>query len=221
MQPARPTNVAAFTALLLCCTTDALNALHVANVNVTAATPVGATATAPALCSATQGEGVPNGLATFAMQLPEKWQQRFFSMGVGGNAGLLVPATNATDLAAAPAKGYVTIVTNTSHTGNGTDAAASVRLFLVPGMQHCRSGNVPDQFDTLSAIEAWAEHGKAPDSFAASTKPEAAAAHRLPLRPYPQQAHYAGHGELTDAANWSCAPLAPHTASAVHFGRAG
>src|ERR1700722_12582389 len=129
---------AAFAALLLSgtapaafaapsCTADALNALHVVNLTVTDATPVRGTASAPALCSVhgtvvTQGEGAPNGLASFAMQLPETWQQRFFSMGVGGNAGRLVPAVNATDQSAAPGKGYVTIVTDTGHTGNGTDA---------------------------------------------------------------------------------------------------
>ena len=109
------------------CSVDALNALHVGNVTVTSAAPVASTATAPALCDVrgtvvTHGEGVANGLATFAMQLPETWQQRFFSMGVGGNAGRLVPAVNAVDQASAPRKGYVTIVNDTGHVGNGTDA---------------------------------------------------------------------------------------------------
>jgi len=526
------------------CTVDALNGLHVAGITVTAATPVGATATAPALCDVrgtvvTHGEGVRDGLATIAMQLPESWRQRFFSMGVGGNAGRLMPAVNVTDQTSAPGKGYVTIVTDTGHTGNGTDAnwvlgpdgkrdtvkvadffyraehnvtvagkqfaqsyysepvkhayfdgcstggrmammeaeryptdydgiiagdpnmdshggllrlvvmqravltspaaylpqsllvtidkkinarcdaidgatdglvqnpaacpvraedlichagetadcltpeqakvlhaystplhdrrghmlfpnwaltnlsgprgigywttgdtapdvtqaespwgndpaapprgwifarqsltfwlglgpnqkmaaldvdpvtntvgdklvsmvdnafgpgetknpakllpfirrggkmiiyhgasdpaipasrsvqfwhelaatlhgsdkaAASVRLFLVPGMQHCSGGIGPDRFDTLSAIEAWAEHEKAPDSIAASTKPDTAAPHSLPLCPFPKQARYSGRGELTDAANWSCAPPAPETASEKHVGRAG
>lgn len=554
MQATGAAIVAAFATLLLSgaataalaapsCTVDALNALHVADVTVTAAAPVAATATEPALCSVhgtvvTHGERVPNGLATFAMQLPETWQQRFFSMGVGGNAGRLMPAVNATDRTAAPGKGYVTIVTDTGHTGNGTAAdwvvgpdgkrdlvkitdffyraehdvtvagkqfaqayyaapvqhayfdgcstggrmammeaerypadydgiiagdpnmdyngglqrlvvqkaalaspaayipqsllvaidktvtarcdaiggatdglvqnpaacpihaedlachggnatdcltpaqervlhayttplhdrhghllftgwpitnlsgprgigywttgnvapdltnaelpwrsnpdaaprgwvfarealtywmglgpdqkmaaldtdpdtdtvgdqlvamvdhtfgpaetknpakllpfirrggkliiyhgasdpaippsrsilfyqrltatlhgadrtAASVRLFLVPGMQHCAGGIGPDQFDTLSAIEAWAEHGKAPSAIMASTKPDAGATHRLPLCPFPQQARYSGHGELTDAANWSCAPPLPNAASAVHSGQAG
>src|SRR3984957_8633657 len=109
------------------CTVDGLNALHVANVTVTSATPVGATTTAPALCDVrgsvvTHGEGVADGLATFAMQLPQTWQQRFFSMGIGGNGGRLLPAVNATDHAAALGKGYAVIVTDTGHTGNGTDA---------------------------------------------------------------------------------------------------
>jgi hypothetical protein len=50
-------------------------------------------------------------------------------------------------------------------------AAASVRLFLVPGMQHCSGGIGPDQFDTLSAIEAWVEHGKPPRPFRRTPRP--------------------------------------------------
>jgi feruloyl esterase len=105
---------------------------------------------------------------------------------------------------------------------HGTDkTAASVRLFLVPGMQHCSGGIGPDRFDTLSAIEAWAEHGTAPESIAATTKPEVATQHSLPLCPFPRQARYSGHGELTDAANWSCAAPSPETASDGRSGRAG
>ncbi len=81
----------------------------------------------------------------------------------------------------------------------------NVRLFLVPGMHHCSGGPAPDRFDTLSALEAWVEHGKAPDVIEASTRPESPVQHRLPLCPYPQQARYGGTGEITDPSNWSCA----------------
>jgi feruloyl esterase len=84
---------------------------------------------------------------------------------------------------------------------------ANVRLFLVPGMHHCSGGPAPDRFDTLSAIEAWAEHGRAPDAIQASTRPESPVPHRLPLCPYPQQARYRGTGEITDPTNWSCATV--------------
>jgi feruloyl esterase len=83
-------------------------------------------------------------------------------------------------------------------------APANVRLFLVPGMQHCSGGIGPDQFDTLSALEAWAERGQAPDAIPAATKPDAPEVHNLPLCPYPRQARYAGRGAVTDAANWAC-----------------
>jgi feruloyl esterase len=102
---------------------------------------------------------------------------------------------------------------------HGMDMAeASVRLFLVPGMQHCSGGPGPDRFDTLSAIEAWVEQGKAPDSIPASTRPDSQVPHSLPLCPYPQQAHYQGSGATTDADNWRCAAPAGETA---HSGRAG
>jgi feruloyl esterase len=81
----------------------------------------------------------------------------------------------------------------------------NVRLFLVPGMHHCSGGPAPDRFDTLSAIEAWVEYGKAPDAIQASTRPESPVQHRLPLCPYPKQARYRGTGEITDPSNWSCA----------------
>ena len=84
-------------------------------------------------------------------------------------------------------------------------AAASVRLFLVPGMQHCSGGIGPDQFDTISAIEAWVERGNPPESIPASTKAEEGLAqHRLPLCPYPRQARYAGSGATDEAPNWRC-----------------
>ena len=85
-------------------------------------------------------------------------------------------------------------------------AAANVRLFLVPGMQHCSGGVGPDQFDTLSAIEAWVEHGKAPEAIPARTKADATITpHELPLCPYPRQARFSGFGQPHDGANWRCA----------------
>ncbi len=83
-------------------------------------------------------------------------------------------------------------------------AQSSARLFLVPGMHHCSGGIGPDQFDTLSAIEAWLEKGSAPDQIVASTKPGSAVPYRLPLCPFPSQARYLGHGEMTNAGNWRC-----------------
>jgi feruloyl esterase len=80
----------------------------------------------------------------------------------------------------------------------------SVRLFLVPGMQHCGGGAGVEQFDTLSALEAWVEQGQAPATIAARSKADAPVQRALPLCPYPQQARYSGKNEISDAANWSC-----------------
>jgi feruloyl esterase len=77
-----------------------------------------------------------------------------------------------------------------------------VRLFMVPGMGHCRGGDGPHTFDALTALEQWREQDIAPEQML-GRNPETGLAR--PICPYPQHAKYAGHGDLLDAHNWSCA----------------
>lgn len=79
------------------------------------------------------------------------------------------------------------------------------RLFMAPGMAHCRGGVGADQFDMLSALESWVEKGQAPASVLATrtAKGDLPALTR-PLCPYPAEAVYKGAGANTDAANFSC-----------------
>ena len=51
---------------------------------------------------------------------------------------------------------------------NGGDASSFARFFRVPGMAHCGGGPSTDQFDMLTALVAWVEHGEAPDRVVAS-----------------------------------------------------
>jgi feruloyl esterase len=80
----------------------------------------------------------------------------------------------------------------------------SYRLFMAPGMGHCRGGEGPNSFDSLSALEAWVEHGTAPASIVASRVTDGAVTRTRPLCPYPQQAVYAGRGSIDHAASFSC-----------------
>jgi feruloyl esterase len=81
-----------------------------------------------------------------------------------------------------------------------------MRLFLMPGMGHCRGGVGPDQADFLSAIEAWREKGEAPARIVASRAPTGGrTAMTRPLCPYPQVAKYTGTGSTDDAKNFVCA----------------
>ncbi len=77
-----------------------------------------------------------------------------------------------------------------------------LRLFLVPGMGHCRGGPGPNSFDALTALEQWREHGTAPQEMLATNRETSES---RPLCPYPQYAKYKGSGDLKDAKNWSCA----------------
>ncbi|HET7826331.1 MAG TPA: tannase/feruloyl esterase family alpha/beta hydrolase [Anaeromyxobacter sp.] len=88
--------------------------------------------------------------------------------------------------------------------------ADGARLFMVPGMQHCGGGSGPNVFDTLSALEAWVEQGKAPDAIVAAhfqgNDPTKGIDRSMPLCPFPTQATYDGKGDPTKAASWSCRP---------------
>ena len=68
------------------------------------------------------------------------------------------------------------------------------RMFLVPGMYHCRGGEFAlDNFDLLTAVVNWVEKGTAPDSVVATGK--AFPGRSRPLCAYPKYAHYTGQGD--------------------------
>lgn len=91
--------------------------------------------------------------------------------------------------------------------GSGNDSRGPVRdffrLFMVPGMTHCRGGPGTSQFDAQSAIENWVERGVAPDRIEASRLPGTEARTR-PLCPYPQQARYRGTGDTDRSSSFVC-----------------
>jgi feruloyl esterase len=81
----------------------------------------------------------------------------------------------------------------------------SIRLFMVPGMGHCRGGDGTDTFDAPAALAKWVETGKAPEQLAASRVREGKADRTRPLCPYPQVARYKGSGSMDEAVNFTCA----------------
>jgi feruloyl esterase len=77
------------------------------------------------------------------------------------------------------------------------------RLFLVPGMGHCRGGErTPDRFNMVDAIVDWVEHERAPERIIATG--DSMPGESRPLCPYPAHAHYDGKGDAKDAASYSC-----------------
>jgi hypothetical protein len=90
-----------------------------------------------------------------------------------------------------------------------------LRLFMVPGMDHCGGGEGASQFDTLGTIDAWATSGKAPDHIVA-TRPIAGAGGppgapvappREPMTrllcPYPEWARYE-QGDPNNPSSYQC-----------------
>jgi feruloyl esterase len=81
---------------------------------------------------------------------------------------------------------------------------AFVRLFMVPGMGHCRGGEGPNTFDMVTALEQWVEGGAIPDRIVASRATAGRVERSRPLCPYPQVARYRGTGSIDLAENFVC-----------------
>ena len=88
--------------------------------------------------------------------------------------------------------------------GGAANASKNIRLFLEPGMGHCRGGEGPNVFDKMGALEQWVEQGKAPERLNASHITDGKVDRTRPLCPYPQVAKYKGTGSIDDAANFVC-----------------
>ncbi|MCU1262613.1 MAG: Tannase and feruloyl esterase [Bryobacterales bacterium] len=102
------------------------------------------------------------------------------------------------------------------------DAEKFVRLYMVPGMQHCYGGPGPSafgQFPTLpeksadsniyAALEQWVEKGMGPSDIQATKytegNPAKGVAMTRPLCTYPKVARYKGTGDTNDAGSFVCA----------------
>ncbi len=89
--------------------------------------------------------------------------------------------------------------------GSADAVGAYARLFMAPGMAHCRGGTGPDSFDALGALVRWVEEGVAPDQLIASKVVDGDVERTRPLCPYPQVARYTGSGSTDAAENFRCA----------------
>ncbi|MGH7296646.1 MAG: tannase/feruloyl esterase family alpha/beta hydrolase, partial [Polyangiaceae bacterium] len=92
------------------------------------------------------------------------------------------------------------------------DPRGFYRLFMAPGMLHCRLGRGPNVLATTDAIVAWVERGTPPDRLLATKYVDDDASkgvvRRRPLCPYPQIARWDGHGDRAKAESYGCAARA-------------
>jgi feruloyl esterase len=86
-----------------------------------------------------------------------------------------------------------------------TGKDGSVRLFLVPGMDHCGGGAGCDTFDKLAPIDEWVEQGRAPERIVASKLSGGKVVRTRPICAYPLVARYRGTGSIDEAESFVCA----------------
>lgn len=102
----------------------------------------------------------------------------------------------------------------------GRQARDAVRLFMVPGMEHCVGGNTTDRFgaaggdgigtdsghDMLTALIEWVEQARPPARFDAARIEDRRVTRTRPLCAWPMTARYDGKGDTDVAASFHCAP---------------
>lgn len=119
--------------------------------------------------------------------------------------GKLLMYTGSADHAV-QARGVMGLMDRIKAQYGGADDMA--RLYVIPGMDHCRGGTTADQFDELAPLAAWVERGVAPGALAAHAlpgsplDPQGSGVSR-PLCAYPAYARYRG-GDPADAASYAC-----------------
>jgi feruloyl esterase len=99
---------------------------------------------------------------------------------------------------------YTRILHETRQAAGQLSTAEAVRLFMVPGVQHCGGGAGLTEFDPLAAMEQWAEQGHAPDRITAWQRAGGQRVRSRPLCAYPKTPLYHGSGNPDDAANFRC-----------------
>jgi feruloyl esterase len=108
----------------------------------------------------------------------------------------------------------------------------SVKLYLVPGMDHCAGGEGAFAVDWLTPLERWVENDEEPGALNAvhpassPVAPPGAPAPRpserftRPVCPYPQVPTYRGTGDVVDGTSFECvAPEGPPRRRVLQIGR--
>ena len=127
--------------------------------------------------------------------------------------------------AAIPAQSTIDYYQTVVHKMGAGDSASFVRLYMVPGVQHCGGGSGTDSFgagaaegdaqhDMGRALEHWVEDGVAPEKIIATkyktgSNPASGVVRTRPLCPFPQVARWKGSGTTDDAANFVCGKAEP------------
>jgi hypothetical protein len=107
---------------------------------------------------------------------------------------------------------------NVQKTMGDAQASGFLRLYMVPGMEHCTGGPGPSSFGQLGlattkgpkygvfdALVDWVEKGVPADKVIATKySSDNEAIMTRPLCPYPQLAKYKGTGDTNDASNFAC-----------------
>lgn len=98
---------------------------------------------------------------------------------------------------------YYTEMVDTTFGDDLEAAREHSRIFMVPGMGHCRGGPGPNSWDKLRPLVDWVENGNRPDYVVATHSTAQVVDNQRKVCAYPERAVYTGPaGGENDPANW-------------------
>ena len=123
--------------------------------------------------------------------------------------------------AAIPPRNAINYYKNVESTMGNAAVNGFMRLYMLPGVQHCAGGPGPNffgqaavlqasdaQHDVFTALVDWVEQGKAPASIIATkfskNDPARSVEMTRPVCPYQLEAKYDGAGDMKQAGSFSC-----------------
>ena len=80
------------------------------------------------------------------------------------------------------------------------------RLFMAPGVNHCRGGDGATEFDMFAELVNWVENGDAPEQITATRTVNGTTSFTRTLCQYPYVARYDGKGDPNQASSFDCKP---------------
>jgi hypothetical protein len=99
---------------------------------------------------------------------------------------------------------YYNEVVASTFGGDLDSAREHARVFMIPGMYHCRGGPGLSDWDRLAPMVDWVERGRAPDYIVGQHRSAGVVDNERKVCAYPQETVYTGPaGGRNDPANWT------------------
>ncbi|WP_416414219.1 tannase/feruloyl esterase family alpha/beta hydrolase [Pantoea sp. App145] len=102
-------------------------------------------------------------------------------------------------------KGTIEYYKNLISTMGGMESTQSfARLYLAPGVEHCRGGEGPNSIQGMDALVKWVEKNKVPQEVMAQKIVKNKVIRTLPLCAWPKRTIYLGKGNINEAESYAC-----------------
>jgi feruloyl esterase len=137
-----------------------------------------------------------------ASALIDAWPGNLSSFGASGGKLIIWNGTGDTPV---PFENQVRYLNDAAASLGGAAAAANtVKLYVLPGVNHCGGGIGASTFDWLAALDEWVTANVPPDGKKISHVEAGVETLSRPLCPYPTYPRYNGTGDMNSHSNFTC-----------------